>query len=375
MEIGFDARLISSLGIGRYISGLLPALAQVLGDRLVVFSRRADLALLRALTSGRGRLEVSEASPYRIAEQSAFLVRLLRQRTALMHFPHYNLPLAYPGRFVVTIHDLFSFHYPEIHSGRVPRAVNRLLIATAVGRSAAIITPSQATAAAVAQRFPSSAARITAIPEAAEARFTPDRNRAGESAWQRYLGIRPPYFLYLGQWKSYKNVPRLIEAFSQLLRQRTDLQLVIAGADARHPEVKALARGLPAGSVVLPGHLPDDAVADVYRGAAAVVIPSRAEGFGLPVLEAMACGVPVVCSDIPVLHEIAEGVAIFADPNSADSFAAAMLAALDHTREEGRVQHGIERAQQFSWRRAAEDTIAVYERALTARPSTRSKSE
>ena len=170
-------------------------------------------------------------------------------------------------------------------------------------------------------------------------------------------------------------MPRLIEAFSQLLRQRTDLQLVIAGADARHPEVKALARGLPAGSVVLPGHLPDDAVADVYRGAAAVVIPSRAEGFGLPVLEAMACGVPVVCSDIPVLHEIADGVAIFADPNSADSFAAAMLAALDHTREEGRVQHGIERAQQFSWRRAAEDTIAVYERALTARPSTRSKSE
>jgi glycosyltransferase involved in cell wall biosynthesis len=375
LKIGFDARLISSLGIGRYISGLLPALAQRLGDRLVVFSRRADLALLRALTSGHGRLVVSEAAPYRAAEQSAFLLTLLRLRLALMHFPHYNLPLAYPGRFVVTIHDLFSFDYPEIHSGKVPRTVNRVLIANAVRRATAIITPSQATAAALVRRFPSTARRVTAIPEATEARFTSARNPAGEAAWQRYLGIRSPYLLYLGQWKAYKNVPQLIDAFSRVLRQRPDLQLVIAGGDPRHPEVEAMARSLPPGSVVLPGHLPDDAVADVYRAAAAVVIPSRAEGFGLPVLEAMACAVPVVCSDIPVLHEIADGVAIFADPNSADSFATAMLAALDPAGNAGRLRDGLERAQRFSWQRAAEETIAVYERALAGRARTRSETD
>src|SRR5205823_14160305 len=91
-------------------------------------------------------------------------------------------------------------------------------------------------------------------------------------------------------------------------------QLVLAGGDPRPPEVRQLAAELPAGSVVPPGRLPESAVPNLYRGAAVVVLPSRAEGFGLPVIEAMACGVPVVCSDLPVLREIADGVAGFCDP-------------------------------------------------------------
>ena len=373
MRIGFDARLISALGIGRYISGLLPSLSETLGDDLVIFSRPADLALLRALTSGRGRLEVADASPYRLAEQSTFLLRLLRLRLPLVHFPHYNLPLGYLGRFVVTVHDLFSYQFPDIHSGPLPRTINRVLIGNAVRRATAIITPSQATATAIAERFRGSTSRIVAIPEAADERFVAGRNPAAEQAWQRYLGIRPPYFLYLGQWKAYKNVPLLIEAFGRVVARQPAVQLVIAGGDPRHPEVPAAIKALPQGSVVTPGHLPDDAVSDLYRGAAAVLLPSRAEGFGLPALEAMACGVPVVCSDIPVLHEIADGVAIFADPNSAEAVASAMLAALDRDLVAPRIRAGLDRVRQFSWRRAADETLAVYERALAGRASTRSE--
>jgi glycosyltransferase involved in cell wall biosynthesis len=168
-------------------------------------------------------------------------------------------------------------------------------------------------------------------------------------------------------------VPLLVEAFRRVLNSQPGVQLVIAGGDPRHAEVPAAIDGLPQGSVVTPGHLPDDAVPELYRGAAAVVLPSRAEGFGLPALEAMACGVAVVCSDIPVLHEIADGVAIFADATSADAVASAMLAALNRDAVAPRIKAGLERAHQFSWQRAGDETLAVYERALAGRASTRSE--
>jgi glycosyltransferase involved in cell wall biosynthesis len=362
--IGFDARLIGALGIGRYISGLLPQLAQLLGDRLTVIANRQDAAIVRAVMGGSAHLMTVNAPPYRLAEQSMLPLTLLRADLSLVHFPHYNLPLITPGHFVVTVHDLFPFQFPEIHSGPLPRRVNQMLMRNAVRRAGRIITPSKATALAVTQSFPHSADRVVSIPEAADDRFTSPRNPEAEAAWQMRLGIRPPYVFYLGQWKAYKNLPLLLEAFGRVQRTHPSSQLVIAGDDPRHPEVRQLAAELPEGSVVLPGRLPESAVPDLYRGAAMVVLPSRAEGFGLPVIEAMACGVPVICSDLPVLREIADGVAIFCDPNDPAAFAAAMASMLDAPSNGSRRQLGVERAGTFTWERAARQTVEVYELAL-----------
>ncbi len=362
--IGFDARLIGALGIGRYISGLLPQLAQLLGDRLTVLANRQDAALVRALIGGSSHLLTVNAQPYRLAEQSVLPLTLLRADLALVHFPHYNLPLIKPGHFVVTVHDLFPFQFPEIHSGPLPRSVNQMLMRNAVRRASRVITPSRATALAVKQSFPRSADRVVSIPEAADDRFTSRRNPEAEAAWQVRLGIRPPYVFYLGQWKAYKNLPILLEAFARVRRTHPSSQLVIAGDDPRHPEVRQRAAALPEGSVVLPGRLPESAVPELYRGAALVVLPSRAEGFGLPVIEAMACGVPVICSDLPVLREIADGIAIFCDPNDPAAFADAMASTLDGPNNSSRRQLGIDRARAFTWQRAARQTVEAYERAI-----------
>src|ERR1700694_6015416 len=199
--IGFDARLIGALGIGRYISGLLPQLARLLGDRLTVVANREDAAIVRALIGGSSHLMTVNARPYRLAEQSLLPLSLIRADLALIHFPHYNLPLIKPGHFVVTVHDLFPFQFPEIHSGALPRGVNQMLMRNAVRRAERIITPSRATALAVEQSFPRSADRVLSIPEAADDRFTSRRNPEAEAAWQIRPGIRPPYVFYLGQWK------------------------------------------------------------------------------------------------------------------------------------------------------------------------------
>jgi len=363
-RIGFDARLIGAFGIGRYISGLLPGLGGLLGPRLTVFTQRHDAALVRAQVGGSARLVPVDAPPYRLAEQAILPGVLARAQLALVHFPHYNLPFLYRGPFVVTIHDLFPFDFPDIHSGPLPRAVNQSLTRQAVRRATRVITPSRATARALTERFPGSDARVSAIPEAADERFNPARDATAETAWQARLGIRPPYVFYLGQWKTYKNLPLLIEAFSMLLQTHPQVQLALAGDDPRHPEVRRAADRLPAGSVVFPGRLPDAAIPDLYRGAAMLILPSRAEGFGLPVMEAMACGVPIVCSDLPVLREIAEGVATFCDPASPTEFARAMATTVDEPSPAARRDRGLERAGRYSWDSAAERTVALYEEVL-----------
>ena len=365
--IGFDARLIGALGIGRYISGLLPELAQLLGRRLTVLASRPDAAIVRALIGGEPELLTVNAQPYRLAEQSLLPLSLRRADLDLIHFPHYNLPLIKPVHFVVTVHDLFPFQFPEIHSGPLPRVVNQMLMRNAVRRAERIITPSAATALAVKQNFPASADRVLSIPEAADDRFQATRNPEGEAAWQMRLRIRPPYVFYLGQWKAYKNLPMLLDAFKMVRQTHPNAQLVIAGDDPRHPEVRQAAAALPEGSVVLPGRLPESAVPDLYRGAAVVVLPSKAEGFGLPVIEGMACGVPVICSDLPVLHEIADGVAVFCDPADPAAFARAIAAILDAPSTTRARQLGIERAKSFTWERSARQTVAAYESALGVR--------
>jgi glycosyltransferase involved in cell wall biosynthesis len=183
--------------------------------------------------------------------------------------------------------------------------------------------------------------------------------------WLERLQSRRPYLLYLGQWKPYKNLSTLLAAFEKISAERGDLQLVIGGRDdPRYPAPKeAAARS--GGRILVTGWIPSAALPALYQAAAAFVMPSLYEGFGLPVLEAMAWGAPVVCARATSLPEVVGDAAQYWEPaTGADGLAEAIKAALHPDRAAELRRRGLEQASRFSWEETARRTAAVYAEVL-----------
>jgi len=177
--------------------------------------------------------------------------------------------------------------------------------------------------------------------------------------------VTGPYLLTVGTLQPRKNVEGVVQAFEALARDGAPHQLVVAGARGWRDEALAakLRRSPAAARVRATGHVDDATLVALYRGAAAFVFPSRGEGFGLPPLEAMACGAPVVCSDRTSLPEVVGDAALLVDPDDAAAVAAALREALEPARADELRARGFARAAQFTWERCAEATVAAYRRA------------
>ena len=364
-RIGFDARMLGRTGIGTYVEGLLRSLPHALeGDRLVVFVQPGKRRAAEELLPAGHQVEIQSAAAeiYRLREQLELPLRFQRARLDLLHVPHYNLPLLSRVATVVTIHDLIPLAFPGIHSSVLPRIWNRLLIQSAVTRARRIIVPSRHTAGDLTRRLGVAEKWIATIPEAA---LGPISGMQVDRGWLERLRIRPPYLLYLGQWKPYKNLSTLLAAFETISAERDDLQLVIGGRDdPRYPAPRAAAAG-SRGRILVTGWIPSAALPALYQAAAAFVMPSLYEGFGLPVLEAMAWGSPVVCARATSLPEVAGDAAQYWEPSTgADGLAEAIRVALQQDVTAGLRRRGFEQASRFSWEETARRTAAVYSEVL-----------
>jgi len=325
MRIGIDCRKIADFGIGTYIRGLLGALADLGGYEYIAFGPRS---IDSTLPSGVVHVVV-DAPKYSIRE----LFTVGRNiRLDLFHAPHYVVPfLRVP--FVVTIHDLIHLH----HRNPLARTYARTMIGRAVRRSRRVITVSSSVRDDVVGVF-GYPEKIAVTPNGLDPIFAP----AGKKAESRY-------FLFVGNDKPHKNVDRLMEAFARV----TDAQLVLAGGEFE--------RFRNRDRVVLAGFVPQEELAALYRGAIALVIPSLEEGFGLPALEAMACGAPVITSTAPALIEITGDAALHVDARSIDAIADAMTRVLrDPSSRDLMIARGLDRAKNFTWRRCAELTREIY---------------
>ncbi len=376
MRIAIDGSAIprQMAGAGVYTYNLIRALAATESEhQFVVFARAGLFEDLADLRSPVEVVRVAPSSrPARLAWEQATLPLLLRRaRADVLHSPHHHTPLGarlvLPGsprpRLVVTFHDVTFLLLPRRYP--IVRRLYMEAITRASARVAdAIITPSQTVRNDVIARLGVPGERVVAVAEAAAPQYTPveDGDTLGRVRWKYHLPSR--YILSVGSLEPGKNRARLIAAYSRLRGAGTDCPLVIAGQPAwRHESDADLAQRLGLGERVrFLGFVPDDDMPALYSAATLLAFPSLYEGFGLPVLEAMACGTPVVTSNISATAEAAGDAALLIDPRDVEALAAAIdrLLSDEALRADLRAR-GLERAKLFSWQRAARETLSVYE--------------
>ncbi|MBK9232126.1 MAG: glycosyltransferase family 4 protein [Anaerolineae bacterium] len=326
----------------------------------------------------RLRLNPNPAAPIRRIWPASSLLRIpfampaatLADRASLLHV-NYVAPPVGSCPHVVTVHDISYDLYPAFFSPR-DRWMLKTLVPLTMRRAAAIITVSQHAKQEIMARYGLPADKIAVTYEAAGEQFRPVTDAAARLALRQRLGLpaQAPYFLALGNLQPRKNIGRLLEAFA-LARQSAELAatcLVIAGkALWRESEIYATVQqaGLT-DAVHFPGYVDDADLPALYSDALAFVYPSLYEGFGLPPLEAMACGTPVICANAASLPEVVGDAALTVPPTDVGALAHALrqVAGAPELRQQLR-QRGHARAAQFTWRRCAQETLEIYRRART----------
>lgn len=362
-------------GIGRYVAGLVPALAAQMtdGERLVLLCNNAsqEAGFSHVLKSNAAVATCRvRATPFSLSQQWQ-VVRTLRQVSKnhgklVYHSPYYLMPY-WPGvPTVLTVHDLIPILLPETVSLRA-RLFFRLAHHLALRSADRIIAVSAATKRDLTNVFGIEETHIIVIPHGVDSRFNP-QSQAETKRVRALYGLPEFFILYLGINKPHKNLVNLIHAYAML--SATAPSLVIAGAwDDRYPEAKDLVIELGlTGSVHFLGPVNDADLPGLYSAAMVFAFPSRYEGFGFPVLEAMACGTPVACSDVSSLPEVTGGVAFYFDPEAPAQIAQTIQQLLDGLALRLELSNrGLTQVASYSWERTAVETISTYRELTTQR--------
>jgi len=375
MTIGIDARFFGprGKGLGRYTQKLIEALQEL--DRendYVIFLRRENFDEYLP-QNPRFKKVLADYSWYGFAEQFFLPFKIYAQKVDLMHFPHFNVPIFYFKKYIVTIHDLILRHFATRRASRLGTLLYwiknlgyRVVIWLALKRAKKIITVSEYVENDIIKSFKVKAQKISVTYEGA-----PEKNLlfAGLKYKLKEFGIGKPYLLYVGNAYPHKNLERLVKAFEILVADsKNDLQLVLVGEEdyfyqrlEEEGRTSILRRIEVFDQIIFTDFVTDEELELLYQNATLYVFPSLCEGFGLPPLEAMSHGLPVVCSNATCLPEILGEAAIYFNPQDPNDMAEKINQVLSNNNlRKDLIAKGFEQIKKYSWRKMGEKTLILY---------------
>lgn len=388
MKIGINALFLQkpTSGMGQHLFHLLEGLDS-LDEKDVTYAllsprfRRAYTVRAPQLSERFSEVEVmswlarvGENAFEKLWWEQIGIVRAgMREHIDLLHSPYWSNPLWAPWPTVVTIHDVIQFVLPEYKWRKISRLYFGL-VSRGASRADAVITVSECSKRDIVKILGLDPGRIHVIGNAVDESLHPVRDAWLLASVRERYGIGQHYILYFGGFDMRKNVPRLIRAYAGLpARYQAEYQLVIAGryqhlGHPLYPDPRAVVSELGLeGRVVFTGQIREQDKAPLYSGAMVFAFPSLYEGFGIPVLEAMACGTPVLTSNTSALPEVAGDAGLLVDPYQTDAICEGLVQLLDdERRREEQARRGLERARRFTWRQVAEQTLRVYKQTVAA---------
>ena len=379
MRIGIDARFFSEAGVGRYIRNLLYYLQELDStNEYFILLRKVDFETIHFKSKNFTPI-LADISWYGLAEQVELPKILYSLKLDLVHFPHFNIPVFYHGKFVVTIHDLIHQKF------KMKRATTRdpltyfikqkaynYAFATALKKSEKIITVSDYVEHELIDQWKVDAKKLVVTKEGVENQLIKRAKTCTDLKMEQTLkkySIKKPFIFYVGNAHPHKNVEGLIDAFLILRKKYQYLQLVLSGnghyfwdrirgdfLDSRLAKNDVVRK-----NIIFTGFISDDELVALYKSSQVYVVPSFEEGFGIPLLEAMACGTPVVASNTSATPEIGGDAALYFNPHSSEDMALKISTVLNsNVLQKDFVEKGKQRIKEFSWEKMAEQTLDVY---------------
>ena len=365
--VAIDARMLGHSGIGTYLRNLLENLATIENEcPFEVICSQKDA--LRTLPPDRFRFVPAKSPIYSLSEQ--WEVARLARNAQVLHSPHYNVALGYRGRLIVTIHDLIHVTDPAFKRTLAAWLYARPMFHLVARKAACIIANSEFTKQQIVEHLGVSPSKVVVVYLGVNDHFCPHDRGQAVLRVSSLLGLEQPYILFVGNLKPNKNVKTLLRAFSQIHSHRDFNHTLVILGDDRKWKAGLVNECVKLGiedRVLFAPHVPYEDLPWVYGAAEILVMPSSIEGFGLPVLEAMACGTPVVCSRVASLPEVAGDAAEYFEPSSAEDLAAAMERILRSNQLQKTMRlKGLERAKLFAWEECARRHSRIYKEALKA---------